>query len=87
MTTIRTSKLGTSLHVAILQLSVLAFAAMLTLRTGLQHRVSEARKDAERGEISSTTVIVAMLVALALAVGLLITDRIQGKADSIVVDG
>ncbi|MBM3806454.1 MAG: hypothetical protein FJW19_07365 [Actinobacteria bacterium] len=43
-----------------------------------------AQQDAERGEVSATTVVMAAaLIALAIAVGALITSRVTSKANSL----
>lgn len=67
---------------------VLCVAAVVTLaslnvRTSAQRRIDAARADAERGEVSSTTIMVAVLVLLAVAVGAIITERITAKAETI----
>jgi|GEM_PF-729754 hypothetical protein len=44
--------------------------------------------DRERGEVSTTTVILTFILAgLALAVGAIIADKVRAKAESIPVDG
>ncbi len=40
----------------------------------------------ERGEITSTTITIAILATLALAVGAIIVTKVTGKANSIPVD-
>lgn len=46
-------------------------------------RASRAR-DAERGEVSATTVVMAAaLIALAIAIGATITTRVRDKANSL----
>jgi len=45
---------------------------------------ASAERDAERGEVSATTVVMAAaLIALAIAVGALITSRVTSKANSL----
>ena len=44
--------------------------------------------DRDRGEVSTTTVILTFILAgLALAVGAIIADKVRAKAESIPVDG
>lgn len=68
-----------------LSLFVAAFVVLssLNVKAAAQGKIDTARADAERGEVSSTTIMVAMLVLLAVAVGTIITDRITSKAESI----
>ena len=45
---------------------------------------ASAETDRDRGEVSATTVVLAAaLIALAIGVGLIITTRVQNKANSI----
>lgn len=45
---------------------------------------SSLQRDRERGEVSATTVVMAAaLIALAIAVGAVITTRVRNKANSI----
>jgi len=45
---------------------------------------ASAERDTERGEVSATTVVMAAaLIALAIAVGALITSRVTSKANSL----
>lgn len=45
---------------------------------------SSLERDRERGEVSATTVVMAAaLIALAIAVGAVITTRVRNKANSI----
>ncbi len=45
---------------------------------------SSARDDADRGEVSATTVVMAAaLIALAIVVGSTITSRVRDKANSL----
>lgn len=45
---------------------------------------ASAEGDAERGEVSATTIVMAAaLVALAIAVGATITSRVRDKANSL----
>jgi hypothetical protein len=41
----------------------------------------------ERGEVTSTTIVIAVLAALSLAVGVIITQKVTQKANSIPIDG
>lgn len=73
---------------AVLSLSTVYVAAQITNTAASAKRVAvarveQARDDAERGEISSTTVIIAILVLLAVAVGGIITTKITDTANSI----
>lgn len=62
-----------------------AFVANTTadVKRVANRRIAEARADAERGEISSTTVIIALLVLLAVTVGGIITTKITERAELI----
>jgi hypothetical protein len=45
---------------------------------------ASAERDRERGEVSATTVVMAAaLIALAIAVGAVITTRVRNKANTI----
>ena len=46
-------------------------------------RSHQARLKGDRGEVSSTTIMIAVLVLLAVAVGGIITTKITAKANSI----
>jgi hypothetical protein len=47
-------------------------------------RRTTGRGDPDRGEVSATTVVLAAaLIALAIAVGVIITSRVQDKANTI----
>lgn len=41
----------------------------------------------ERGEVTSTAIVIAVLATLALAVGVIITQKVTDKANSIPIDG
>ena len=60
----------------------MAWAAATAVTATVNDRVELARRD-QRGEISSTVIIIAVLAALALAVGAVITTKVTDKANSI----
>ena len=64
----------------LLRLMVAVSVAALALRDGLTGR---ARLDDERGEVTSTTIMIAVLATLALAVGAIIVAKVTSKANSI----
>ncbi len=57
-------------------------ATLTVLAAGLAERLDEARTD-DRGGITSQTIVIAVMAALALAVGAIITAVVTGKAGSI----
>jgi hypothetical protein len=57
----------------------------LDTRTALIDRGRHGWRD-ERGEITSTTITIAILAALALAVGAIIVAKVTAKANSIPTD-
>lgn len=90
-TTTPTSTTATSAALRLMSavsLSILCLATHATIvaadaKRVARRRIAEARADAERGEISSTTVIIAILVLLAVTVGGVIATKIQERADAI----
>lgn len=72
-----------TVYATVLCVVAVATLTSLSLRSAAQRRIDIARADAERGEVSSTTIMVAVLVLLAVAVGAIITERITAKAESI----
>ena len=64
----------------LLRLMVAVSVAALALRDGL---TSRARLGDERGEVTSTTIMIAVLATLALAVGAIIVAKVTSKANSI----
>ena len=65
---------------ALMRLGVAVMAAVMLLDDLVTDRTEVA---SERGEISSTTITIAILAALAIAVGAIITMKITGKANAI----
>ena len=73
---------------AVVSLSALYLSAQMAttganVKLVAEHRYAQARDDVERGEISSTTVIIAILVLLAVTVGGIITTKITDTANNI----
>ena len=56
---------------------------ILFLVEALRYRVAEARLAPERGDVAEKVVIVGIFVALAIAVGALITKAVTGDATNI----
>jgi hypothetical protein len=56
---------------------------ILFLVETLRCRIAEARLDPERGDVAEKVVIVAIFVALAIAVGALITKAVTSDATNI----
>jgi len=56
---------------------------ILFLVDALRYRMAEARLEPERGDIAEKVVIVGIFVALAIAVGALITKAVTGDATNI----
>ena len=50
--------------------------------TGFQHRIQRAWRG-ERGDVTSTVIIIAVLVAAAVAAGVVITSFISGQTSKI----
>lgn len=67
----------------LLRLHVMAMLAASRTRDGLVRRVN--LRD-ERGEVTSTTIMIAILATLALAVGAIVVAKVTGKANSIPTD-
>jgi hypothetical protein len=45
---------------------------------------AQRERDCDRGEVSATTIVLAAaLIALALSVGVIITDKVRNKANSL----
>ena len=63
----------------LLRLTVTLMLTGMTARDALVTRVSV--RD-ERGEVTSTTIMIAILATLALAVGAIITAKVLAKANS-----
>ena len=70
------------MHHRINQAAFMAWATAVAATGTLRARLEEARAD-QRGEISSTVIMIAVLAALALAVGAIITTKVTDKANSI----
>lgn len=49
-----------------------------------QARIAQARSD-ERGDVTTTVITIAVMAALALAVGAIISTKVTGAADAIQV--
>jgi hypothetical protein len=62
---------------------MLQYEAVMYLVTVLNARIAEARVDPDRGDVAEKIVIVGIFVALALAVGVLITNAVTNDATSI----
>jgi hypothetical protein len=62
---------------------MLQYEAVMYLVTVLNTRIAEARVDPDRGDVAEKIVIVGIFVALALAVGVLITNAVKNDATSI----
>ncbi|MFZ2056852.1 MAG: hypothetical protein WAV54_05540 [Acidimicrobiales bacterium] len=56
---------------------------ILFLVEALRYRMAEERLEPERGDVAEKVVIVAIFVALAIAVGALITKAVMGDATNI----
>ena len=56
---------------------------ILFLIETLRYRMAEARLEPERGDVAEKVVIVGIFVALAIAVGALITKAVTGDATNI----
>jgi hypothetical protein len=56
---------------------------ILFLLETLRYRMAEARLEPERGDVAEKVVIVGIFVALAIAVGALITKAVTGDATNI----
>ena len=56
---------------------------ILFLVEALRYRMAEARLEPERGDVAEKVVIVCIFVALAIAVGALITKAVTGDATNI----
>ena len=56
---------------------------IIFLVESLKHRIAEARAEPERGDVAEKVVIVGIFVALAIAVGALITKAVTGDATTI----
>jgi hypothetical protein len=56
---------------------------ILFLVEALRYRMAEARLEPERGDVAEKVVIVGIFVALAIAVGALITKAVTGDATNI----
>jgi hypothetical protein len=65
-----------------LELQVRAIVTVLQARDALLARTGD-----ERGMTTETVIITAVLATLALAVGVIITTKVTGKANSIPMDG
>ena len=61
-----------------LRIQVVTLVALAVLRDRL--------RDDERGEVTSTTIMIAVLATLALAVGVILTAKVTSKANSIPTD-
>lgn len=57
--------------------------ALMSARQVVETAVDRVATDQDRGEVSSTTIMIAVLVSLAVAVGLIITTKITAKANGI----
>ena len=55
---------------------------IITLRAGLEPRIRQAWQS-ERGDVTSTVIIIAVLVAAAVAAGVVITTFITGQTSKI----
>ena len=55
---------------------------MATVRNGLEPRIRRAWR-CEQGDVTSTVIIIAVLVAAAVAAGVVITSFIAGQTDKI----
>jgi len=66
-----------------LRLQVVLVVAVALASEGLARRVD--LRD-ERGEVTSTTIMIAVLASLAIVVGAIIVTKVTGKANSIPTD-
>ena len=66
-----------------LRVQVEVLTRMAAVRRWLIERVDPA---SERGDVSSTTIMIAVLAALAIAVGAIITAKVTEKANAIPTD-
>lgn len=61
-------------------------ATLTVLAAGVAERLDDARTEAradDRGGITSQTIVIAVMAALAIAVGAIITALVTGRANSI----
>jgi hypothetical protein len=68
----------------VLELQIRALTAFWAARDAT---IARANWRDERGEVTSTTIVIAVLAALSLAVGVIITQKVTQKANSIPIDG
>lgn len=85
MTVIDTINRAATMRIVTAHATVTVAAA--DARQALTQRARRPDPVDERGDVEARTVTIAVMVALALAVGVIITAKVTNKANSISLDG